>query len=103
MFPGKVIRVSQDRRSGKYVVVQHGNYTIAYCHLSRQIAHAGDMVCSGDIIGLVGSTGRSTGPHLHITARWNGKCVNPTILLNYILDVREDALERMSALVDMES
>ena len=103
MFAGKVIRAGQDKRSGKYVVIQHGNYTIAYCHLSRQTAQTGDLVCPGDIIGLVGSTGRSTGPHLHITAKRNGKCINPTIILNYIINVRSEALERMGRLVDKAS
>ena len=103
MFAGKVIRAGQDKRSGKYVVIQHGDYTIAYCHLSRQTAQPGDLVCPGDIIGLVGSTGRSTGPHLHITAKRNGKCINPAIILNYIINVRSDALERMGRLVDKAS
>ena len=103
MFAGQVLRVDQDKRSGKYVVIQHGDYTIAYCHLSRQTAQTGDLVCPGDIIGLVGSTGRSTGPHLHITAKRNGKCINPAIILNYIINVRAEALERMGRLVDKAS
>ena len=84
MFPGTVIKVGQDNRSGKFVTVKTGDYTISYCHLSQQYVKVNDFVNAGSILALSGSTGVSTGPHLHLTTKKDGKAFNPTILLEYI-------------------
>ena len=84
MFPGTVIKVGQDNRSGKFVTVKTGDYTISYCHLSQQYVKVNDFVNAGTIIACSGNTGASTGPHLHLTTKKDGKVFNPTILLNYI-------------------
>lgn len=84
MFPGTVIKVGQDSRSGKFVSVKTGDYTISYCHLSQQYVNVNDFVYAGTIIACSGNTGASTGPHLHLTAKKDGKAFNPTILLEYI-------------------
>lgn len=99
MFAGKVIRVGYDNRSGNFVTVQHGDYTIAYCHLTKALVQVGDIVKPGEMIALSGNTGRSTGAHLHLTVRRKGNFVNPTIVLNYILDVRTQALEEMRRII----
>ncbi len=64
---------------GYYVRIRHGQYSTAYAHLSRfaQGVRKGKHVRQGQIIGYVGSTGRSTGPHLHYEILANGKHVNP--------------------------
>ena len=85
MFPGTVIKVGQDNRSGKFVTVKTGDYTISYCHLSQQYVKVNDFVNAGTILALSGSTGVSTGPHLHLTTKKDGKAFNPTILLDYII------------------
>ena len=85
MFPGIVIRVGQDDRSGKFVTVRTGNYTISYCHLSQQLVNTDDYVNAGTNIAVSGNTGASTGPHLHITAKKDGKAFNPAILLEYLM------------------
>lgn len=84
MFPGTVIKVGQDNRSGKFVTVKTSDYTISYCHLSQQYVKVNDFVNAGTILALSGSTGVSTGPHLHLTTKKDGKAFNPTILLEYI-------------------
>lgn len=84
MFPGTVIRVSQDERSGKYITVRTGTYTISYCHLSSQYVKVNDYVDAGTIIACSGNTGASTGPHLHLTTKKDGKAFDPTILLDII-------------------
>lgn len=89
MFPGTVIRVGYDNRSGKFVTVQTGNYTISYCHLSMQYVKVGDYVNAGDIISVSGNTGASTGPHLHLTTKKDGKAINPVILLEFVKSFRE--------------
>lgn len=84
MFPGTVIKVGQDSRSGKFVTVKTGDYTISYCHLSQQYVKVNDFVNAGTVLALSGSTGVSTGPHLHLTTKKDGKAFNPTILLDFI-------------------
>lgn len=82
MMAGTVVKVGQDKTSGKYVTLQHGNCMISYCHLSKILVARGTAVRPRDAVGITGSTGRSTGEHLHITCRLNGKSVDPAILLN---------------------
>ena len=63
---------------GHYVVVRHssGNTTL-YAHLSSRSVKEGDSVKQGDVVGLVGSTGRSTGNHLHYEIRVNNERIDP--------------------------
>ena len=88
MFPGTVIRVGQDKRSGKFVTVKTGDYTISYCHLSQQLVKVEDFVNAGTSIAISGNTGASTGPHLHLTTKKDGKAFDPTILLDYVKSVK---------------
>ena len=63
---------------GKMVEIDHGNgYSTRYGHLSEIDVKAGQQVKIGQIIGKVGSTGRSTGPHLHYETRIDGDAVDP--------------------------
>ncbi len=63
---------------GLYISINHGaSMETRYAHLSRLAVAAGDNVKKGDLIGYVGSTGRSTGPHLHYEVRVEGLAVNP--------------------------
>jgi murein DD-endopeptidase MepM/ murein hydrolase activator NlpD len=63
---------------GLYIALEHGgNIQTRYGHLSRLNVAAGQQVHKGDLIGYVGSTGRSTGPHLHYEVRISGLAVNP--------------------------
>ena len=84
MMEGIVEKIGYDRRSGNYVTLKHGNYHVSYCHLSSVIVGKGERVFSGTIVGVTGNTGRSTGCHLHLTCKKDGKSFNPTILLNLI-------------------
>ena len=64
---------------GNYVQIEHGGaLQTRYAHLSSYTVAPGDMVRKGDLIGYVGSTGRSTGPHLHYEVRVAGEAVDPT-------------------------
>lgn len=85
MLPGEVAHVGYDQRSGNYIKLRHGSFTVIYCHLIRKPdIRAGSRVVPGQIVAHVGSTGRSTGPHLHITLKRNGRLLDPAILLDYI-------------------
>ena len=67
---------------GGLVLLDHGHRVeSAFLHMSRLDVEPGERVEKGDVIGAVGSTGRSTGPHLHWSIRWNGTLVDPRPLL----------------------
>ena len=90
MFPGVVKKVGYDMRSGNYVILQHGDYMVSYCHLSQVRLNKGSRVHAHEVVGITGNTGRSTGEHLHITCKRNGKYVNPQILFDYIIGVHNE-------------
>lgn len=95
MFDGSVEKIGSDSRSGKYVILRHGSYTISYCHMSRVTVREGDELIAGDPVGISGNTGRSTGPHLHITCKYKGEARDPYTLLVYIKAVRAEAVEAL--------
>ncbi len=79
---GKVTTTGLNRVYGNYVIIDHGNgYQTLYAHMSKIIATKGQWVSQGTRIGLVGSTGYSTGPHLHFTVYKNGKLIDPMTVL----------------------
>ncbi len=78
---GVLVSAHKAGAAGNLVRLRHGDgYTTEYMHLHRFAAgmSAGDRVGKGDVIGFVGNTGRSTGPHLHFGVRKNGKYLDPT-------------------------
>ncbi|MBR6824949.1 MAG: M23 family metallopeptidase, partial [Oscillospiraceae bacterium] len=79
---GTVSTATYNYAYGYYVVVNHlDGYSSLYGHMTHYTVSEGDYVERGEIIGYVGSTGYSTGPHLHFTIYYNGSTVNP---MNYI-------------------
>lgn len=79
---GTVTSASYGEANGFYVTINHGDgYSSLYAHMTNYIVSPGDYVTQGQIIGYVGSTGWSTGPHLHFEILYNGSNVNP---MNYI-------------------
>ena len=96
MFDGRVERIGSDDRSGNFVILRHGEYTICYCHLSKILFNEGDTIFAGEVVSISGNTGRSTGPHLHITARRKGVVVDPNGLLQYVRSVREECVKALA-------
>ncbi|MGB7295184.1 MAG: M23 family metallopeptidase [Candidatus Aminicenantales bacterium] len=81
---GIVISLGNDKMGGKNIIISHGNgITTHYLHLSKFLVKSGQKIKRGDVIGLVGNTGKARGPHLHYEVRLNNKPVNP---YNYILE-----------------
>lgn len=84
-FSGKVRMVKYERRGyGQYVVIRHENgLETIYGHLSKQLVKEDQYVEAGEVIGLGGNTGRSTGSHLHFETRFLGQAINPALLFDF--------------------
>jgi murein DD-endopeptidase MepM/ murein hydrolase activator NlpD len=79
---GVVVQTGDYFFNGKTVMIDHGHGLISMlCHLSKITSAIGDAVMQGDIIGLVGHTGRATGPHLHWTLSLNNARIDPLLVL----------------------
>jgi murein DD-endopeptidase MepM/ murein hydrolase activator NlpD len=89
---GVVTLVGDYYFSGNIVVINHGGgIATAYLHMSKVLVSAGDTVTRGQLIGLVGSTGRVTGPHLHWIAKYGTISVNPMSLLTLTTEPKAPA------------
>lgn len=98
MMEGLVVKVGQDKTSGKYVTLRHGSYTVSYCHLSKVFVGKGATVRPRDVVGVSGSTGRSTGEHLHITCKLDGKSIDPMLVLDYIKSIQKECVAALATL-----
>lgn len=84
---GTVVEARSDESHGNLIVIQHDKrLTTRYSHLEKMLVKKGDRVERGQLVGLVGSTGLSTGPHLHFEVLENGKAVDPVPYLNMSVD-----------------
>jgi len=79
---GSVVLTDEHFFGGNSVFVDHGDGLISmYLHLSRIEVDVGQQIERGQVVGLVGATGRATGPHLHFGVRWHGARIDPNLLL----------------------
>jgi murein DD-endopeptidase MepM/ murein hydrolase activator NlpD len=89
-FDGMVRIAKRSKTFGNYIVVRHYNgLETIYGHLSKIKVNVNQPIKAGDLLGLGGSTGRSTGPHLHYEVRYLGNSINP----NDIIDFYNDCLK----------
>ena len=80
---GKVVERGHNSTYGWYIKLDHGNdFVTIYAHNKKILARKGTEVKRGDVIALVGNTGRSTGPHLHYEVRYKNRPVNPAKFVN---------------------
>lgn len=84
-FDGKVRIIDYERRGyGYYVVVRHNNgLETVYAHLSKTLVEHNQTLKAGQVLGLGGNTGRSTGPHLHYEIRYLGNAINPAHMVDF--------------------
>ena len=83
-FDGMVRIVQRGRNYGNYIVIRHFNgLETVYAHLSRPLVRVNQVVRAGEVIGLGGNTGRSTGPHLHYEIRYLGQPIPPRDLIDF--------------------
>ncbi|MEG1719351.1 MAG: peptidoglycan DD-metalloendopeptidase family protein [Clostridia bacterium] len=83
IMSGTIEEVGESRVFGNYIVVKHKKgFSSFYAHLSNVLVSKGDMVKANKVIALSGTTGRSTGPHLHFELRYDDKYTNPCLYLD---------------------
>lgn len=87
MNDGEILLARELFFEGGFIVIDHGQGLLTlYLHLSEIQVKEGDFVKKGQVIGLSGSTGRATAPHLHISVRWQGIYLDPSAVLKLKLD-----------------
>ena len=90
--PGRVTRASFRASLGRYVAIAHpGGWVSIYGHLSEILVHPGMRVRAGAPVGLIGATGKVTGPHLHFTLYRDDALVDPLLMVGRRSDAAEDA------------
>lgn len=95
----KVVFTGWKQGYGNCVIIDHGyNYQTLYAHLSRSLVRKGQKVKRGDVIALVGNTGKSTGPHLHYEVHYKNKPVDPRNF--YFLDLSPEEYDQMVQLAN---
>lgn len=83
-YDGTVESVGQNENAGNYILMNHGDgLQTYYCHCSEILVEEGAVIRSGEIIGLVGETGKTTGPHLHFEIRRDGKRYDPASVMSF--------------------
>jgi murein DD-endopeptidase MepM/ murein hydrolase activator NlpD len=93
--PGVVVKAGWNGGYGRMVEVDHGNgFSTRYGHLSEIDVTVGEKLDAGAVIGKTGSSGRSTGPHLHYEVRHNGEAIDPLRFLTVGKEGRRNTSER---------
>lgn len=107
-WEGRIVEVSDDSACGTSVVIQSGHWLHIYCHMHGHVTREGgdrylvdsagglrlrqgQMVATGDRIGRVGMTGRTTGPHLHWGLKYDGQWVDPGVVLQAMYSSQQSA------------
>lgn len=102
IMPGVVIKTGKNKGLGNYVEVKHGDFTSIYGHLYSVLVNAKQAVEAGQPIGISGSTGRSTGEHLHFQMEYQDKTIDPKPILDYIYDVIRTVKGEISQQIENE-
>lgn len=89
---GRVVSAGYSPDYGENIIISHGKgYETMYAHLSKRLVRVGDSIVPGDVIGLVGNSGRSTGSHLHYEIRYRGAPINP---MDYMRATQQARLQK---------
>lgn len=86
------------RDAQQFSSLGYGDYLISYCHLSKILVSKGTRINAGEAIGVSGNSGRSMGPHLHLTCKRDGQTIDPAIVLNYISEIRSSVIQQLASI-----
>ena len=101
MLPATVKEVHRGNKGyGNYVILDHGIMECLYGHLSAIIVEEGEIIPAGSVVAISGNTGKSTGPHLHIRLRRNGKSVDPKPFISFLNDYIRRLQDRIAYVRD---
>ena len=101
MLPATVKEVHRGNKGyGNYVILDHGIMECLYGHLSAIIVEEGEIIPAGSVVAISGNTGKSTGPHLHIRLRKNGRSVDPKPFITFLNDYITRLQERIAYVRD---
>ncbi len=101
MLPATVKEVHRGNKGyGNYVILDHGIMECLYGHLSAIIVEEGEIIPAGSVVAISGNTGKSTGPHLHIRLRKNGKSVDPKPFITFLNDYITKLQDRIAYVRD---
>jgi len=102
VLPGRVIKSGKNRELGEFIQIEHGEFRTTYGHLMQRLVEAKATVEAGQPIGISGSSGRSTGEHLHFAITFNGKSIDPMPILDYFLQVTKEARNELDRVINNE-
>lgn len=102
IMPGVVTKAGKTKGLGNYVEVKHGDFKSTYAHLYNVLVNAKQSVEAGQPIGVSGSTGRSTGEHLHFGLKYKNETIDPKPILDYIQEVINTVRGEVSTQIDAE-
>ena len=97
MMPGRIRKIGYDKRLGNFITIDHGDIRVTYAHLHTVVGEKDDYVKAGQSVGISGSTGRSTGEHLHVSMRYKKEVVDPDPLIRLIRDFGIAGIAEQSA------
>ena len=80
---GQVEEADNNSEYGNYIKIKQGDILTVYAHCKELKVKSGDKVNQGDVIATVGSTGNSTGPHLHFEIRLSGRYIDPQLIIQF--------------------
>lgn len=93
VLDGIVVDSGYSRANGNYIIIRHEYFETFYLHLDSFYNIADDLISAGDIIGITGSTGKSTGEHLHFAVKENGRFINPITFLNNLITTNNTLID----------
>jgi murein DD-endopeptidase MepM/ murein hydrolase activator NlpD len=102
IMPGRIIKAGKNRNLGNFVQIDHGDFISTYGHMYQILVSAKQTVEAGELIGISGSSGRSTGEHLHFQLTYKNNVIDPLPILNYIQNVAEDAKREIARILETE-
>lgn len=102
VMPGIVTKTGKTKGLGNFVEVKHGDFKSTYAHLYNVLVNAKQSVEAGQPIGISGSTGRSTGEHLHFGMKYKNETIDPKPILDYIQEVINTVRGEVTTQIDAE-